>query len=874
MLRPRRLSTLCHAVASACLGLTAALGGEPTINVPSATRYGLDFWREADGLPQSRVRQIVQTRDGYLWLGTVGGLIRFDGARFTAFDVQTGALRDNEVWAIREDRDGALWIGTVGGGLTRFANGEFTTITKADGLPDDVIRHVDFDREGNLWISTLRGVCRRENGTFRTFTQRDGLRHESVTRFSASSSEGVFAVAGERLHRFDGERFVLADDVLTPEDGRPLILSSVRDGSLWISCEGGVAKQIHRGAVKTFACENHLTARNAVIFQDSHGTIWMGARDGLRRLEGDTFRIFSPRGNPVPLGPIMTIAEDREGSLWFGLETNGLARLRRAQFLTLGEEDGLTETSLRSVYQDRHGDIWLGTASGFARYRNGTVTNITTFNGSPLSWGNTFAEGPDATLWVGSAAKLFHLRNDELTPVPGWNPSTDIKAILRDPQNRMWVTTDGDGVFIFEGNNVRRLRAADGLAGDHARGILCDRQGVYWIATFGSGLSRYENGTFTNFTTRDGLGSDRVVAIHEFSDGSLWFSTRGGVTRYRDGKFRNFTAADGLPVNFVSSILDDDRGNLWFSSDLGIFQVRASDFEDVAAGRSKRVNPIAYGVKDGMSSAGFIAGQQPSACRTRDGRMLFPSLRGLVVVDPARIFSNTIAPPVHIESARINGQARSLRQAAEIGPGDNRIEIHYTALSLMAPEKVRFRYQLVGIDPDWIDAGTRRFAYFANLPAGDYTFRVSACNNDGVWNESGAQFAFRLKPYFYETRWFYALCAFGLIVVPAALYRLRVRRLEARQAELKQKVAEAVAKVRVLSGMLPICASCKKVRDDRGYWNQIEVYIRDHSDTQISHGICPDCVQRLYPEVASEVLRKSRERSKQTDPNNPELDLR
>jgi hypothetical protein len=367
-------------------------------------------------------------------------------------------------------------------------------------------------------------------------------------------------------------------------------------------------------------------------------------------------------------------------------------------------------------------------------------------------------------------------------------------------------------------------------------------------------VNKYADGKFTTYTVRDGLGSNRVTGIYEDGTGVLWFATRGGLTRLKDGRFLNFTTRDGLFYSFVSGMLDDGRGSFWFSCSQGIFRVNKADFGDYADGKIKAVRSVAYGVEAGMLTTAFGAGLQPNVWKTTDGRLLFCSLKGLVVVDPAHLSSNTYAPPVHIEQVLVNKQARATGRYVEISPGKGEVEIHYTALSYQAPAKVLFKYQLEGFDREWVEAGGRRFAYYTNLPPGSYKFRVIACNNDGVWNETGDTFSFRLKPYFHQTVWFYLLCVLAVTLLVGLVYELRVNQLKARERTLRQRVAEEVAKVKVLHGLLPVCASCKKVRDDRGYWSQLETYLKEHSDTEITHGICPECMKKLYPDYADAVL--------------------
>jgi ligand-binding sensor domain-containing protein len=824
-----------------------------------SSHYGIDFWHEAQGLLSNRIRDIVQTRDGYLWLATDGGLVRFDGADFTTFGVRTGSLKYDEVWALKEDKEGGLWVGTFGGGLTLLKNGRFTTFTTADGLPDDAIRLIDIDPSGNLWIATSHGACRYSQGRFTSFTSKDGLSHDFVIGICAGSPQGVFAVAGDKLHRFVDGKFVVENGLIQEKDGRIWSLSSGRDGSLWIYFEGGLAKKFKDGRLTTYPFEDKLATRTGRIYEDPQGTVWVGTRDGLRRLRNGKFETFPSTEARTSLGMVFTMCADREGSLWLGLEVNGLARLRRTQFNTLPGEGEWSNNSVSSVFQDSKGNIWIGTSLGFARYSGEDITLYTELDGAPIPPVTSIAEDKDGNLWIGAGGQLLKMKDGRLSKDASWKRAFEIKTIYRDPKGRMWVAPDGDGLFRYEDGRVTVYRTQDGLPSNQVRGILYDRHGVLWVTTFGGGVSRFADGKFTTYTVRDGLGSNRVVAVHEDESGLLWFATRGGLSRFKDGRFFNYTIQDGLLVNQISGILEDAKGNFWFSCAQGIFRVSKAELNDFAEGKIKKITSSAYGVRDGMRSMAFAAGYYPNACKTRDGRLLFASLKGLVTIYPDSLFTNALVPAVHIEKVlfnkRLEHTGSSTGPHVDIPPGEGEVEIRYSALSFLAPEKVQFKYRLEGFDKEWVEAGTRRFAFYANLPAGEYRFQVIACNNDGVWNETGDSFSFHLQPHFYQTRWFLLLCLLALIVLAAIAYQLRVRQLKAHERELQKKVDEALAKVKILSGMLPICSNCKKVRDDKGYWSQIESYIREHSDTKITHGICPDCLKSLYPQFAAEVLQ-------------------
>ena len=760
--------------------------------------FGLDLWGGAEGFLQTRIRAIQQTSDGYLWLATAGGLVRFDGVRFTTFNVQTGSLRDNEVWTLKETRDGALWAGTISGGLTCYQNGVFTSYTTADGLPDNAVRKIDEDAAGDLWIGTLRGLCRYARGKFTAVTERDGLPPGLVSEICAQSQEGIFVIASDKLYRWAGGKFALENLPAEEGDGVVSSLAAGRDGALWLYYEGGVVKRLKSGAVTRFALESGRSARIGRIYEDREGMVWLGARDGvhpLRRLQNGRFEVFTPGNKKESLGTIMSMYEDREGNLWLGLEANGLGRLRRTQFVTLAVDDRQPAgSSMRTVIQDSRGSIWVGTTAGFLQYRDGAITSYTELDGRSLPWVNCIAEDQTGTLWIGAMDSLLKLRNGQLFREPTWTSrAVEIRSIYRDANDRMWVATDGNGLFLYEGDKVTVFTTHDGLASNNLRNVLRDRQGALWIATFGGGVTRYTEGKFTTYTTADGLGSNWVVTLYEARDGAMWLSTRGGLSRYAHEKFLTFRAQDGLPVNFVTAIIEDDQGNFWFSCDQGIFRVKKTDFDEFAAGKIPRLAPVIYGPEDGLLSTGFLAGQQSVSCRAADGRLLFPSLKGLVAVDPAHLTSNTVIPPVQIEDVTINKRPVRLGPAIEIAPGDGDVEIHYTALSFVAPAKMRFRYKLEGFDQQWVDAGTRRFAYYANLPPGRYNFQVIASNNDGVWNRTGAVVAFRLQPHFHETAWFWGVLAIGLGLGVLGIFRVRTAALRRSNEQLERRVAERTA---------------------------------------------------------------------------------
>jgi ligand-binding sensor domain-containing protein len=821
--------------------------------LPPLAQYSIDTWDGAGGLPQIRIRAIVQTRDGYLWLGTANGLVRFDGVSFTTFGINTSSLKDNEISSLVEDNEGALWIGTYGGGLTRFTAGQFTTFTTADGLPDNSIRKVDKDLLGNIWFATPRGVGRYSKGKFSAYTTRDGLPGNFISSICAGSPQGLFAVAGGKLNRLANGKFVTETAAVGEDDGRVDSMTCGPDGAVWMTFESSRIKCWKDGRATTYREADLKGHRPGAIYPDPQGTFWIATRDGLVRFHDGAFEALTTPQARAKLGLVQSIFADHEGNLWLGTEANGLARLRIVAVRMLTAEDGLSESSTRCVYRDRRGDIWIGAYLGFSRLSQGKLTAFNQIDGNPLTTVTSIGEDLQGRIWLAIGGKLFIRDSERLVPVPGWSAVFDIKVIARDQQGDMWIGTDGDGLFRVSNGAITSYRTKDGLPNNQVRAVLSDRHGALWVGTT-AGLARLQNGKFTTFGTSDGLANSRITSIYEDADGILWLGTRGGLIRLQGGRFFNIRETEGLPNNYIFNVLDDGQGNFWLGSAKGIGRVRKADLDALSAGKISKVQVASLGYREGLRTASLVAGTQPNASIGPAGQLLFCSLNGLVQVSPMKEKTNSLVPPVYLEQVSINKQIMPVDRPPELPPGPCEIEIHYTALSYVAPEKVLFKYRLEGVDDRWVEAGQRRFANYASLPPGSYRFQVIACNNDGIWNQTGASYSFRVPPRFYQTAWFAGLTLLLFAGLAGGAYALKIQRLQAHERELQRRVDEAVAQVKVLHGLLPICMGCKKIRDDKGYWNQIENYIARHADIKFSHSLCPDCLKTFYPDVADQVL--------------------
>jgi PAS domain S-box-containing protein len=771
----------------------AAAGG-PELRPPGALEHVLESWQSDRGLPQNTVFAIARTTDGYLWLGTEEGLVRFDGVRFVVTDGSTAPqMRSNDVRALLADPDGSLWIGTNGGGLLRLEEGTLTVLGTSDGLAGDAVLSLHKGRQGVLWIGTTRGLSRLEDKRIQTYTTRDGLPHDHVLSLREDHEGRLWIGTRRGLVRMENGTFTTytTKQGLARDEVHALCVD--RLGQLWVGTAGGGLTRLKDGAFQAYTTRDGLPGEFVrALLQDSRGDLWIGTNGGgLARLRDGAFEAYSTRQG-LSSDLVFALAEDPEGNLWVGTNGGGLARLRARTFASITTKQGLSHDVVLPIYEDRAGSVWVGTAGGgLNRLRDGRVTRYTARNGLPADLILSLAEDAAGKLWVGTLGGLSRMdRGSSFKTYTTHDGLTQNAALtlLGSQDGSLWIGTNGGGLNRFEDGRFTAYTRQDGLADDVVWCLLEAAGDTLWIGTSG-GLSRLQKGRITTYTTRDGLPAHEVMALHADADGALWIGTTGGgLGRLKDGRFAAVTTREGLFDNTVLRILEDSEGYFWMSSNKGVFRVRKSDLDDVAEGRTPLVVSLAYGTADGMATAECNGGVSPAGWRMRDGRLWFPTLKGVAVVDPRRVPTNTLPPPVVVEEVVVDHEALDARRPARLPPGWRHVEFRYTASSFVAPEKVRFRYRLEGFDPGWIEAADRRRAHYTSLLPGKYRFRVIAANNDRVWNESGASFAFEVQPHFHQTYFFYALCLLVAGAVGAGVYRFRMERV--REIELQALVGE------------------------------------------------------------------------------------
>jgi len=776
-------------------GAALALDPEKAI-----TQYLHQVWQIEDGLPSNVIPAIVQTRDGYLWLGTEGGLVRFDGVRFTVFNPEsTETIKSYSVESLCEGQDGSLWIGTAGG-LIRLKDGQFTTYTTKDGLPDNRVTAISEDREGNLWIATYGGELSRllRNGTITTHSTQAGWPGGAVISIYRDREGNLWIGTSVGLVHLSGEKFTTypMQGDLPKKPVRPIYED--RRGNLWIGTEGGGLYRFKDGRVIRFTTSDGLSHNYVrAIYEDREGNLWIGTYGrGLNRLKDRQFTRFTTKDG-LSDDRILAICEDREGSLWIGTYGGGLNRFKDGKLTTYTTQEGLSHDWAYSIYEDRAGNLWVGTKGGLNRFKDGTVTTYTTKDGLSHNMVRSLYEDRAGTLWIGTqGGGLNGFKAGRFTTYTTRHglSSDHVRSIYVDHQGSLWVGTlvgTGTGLHRFKDGRFIAYARQDGSAFGVVYSMLEGHEGSLWVGT-NNGLFRLKDGESVHYMSQHGLPDSQVMTLYEDRARVLWIGTYGaGLSRFKNGTFTTYTMKEGLPDNVVYQILEDERRRLWISSNKGIFYISKDELNEYAEGRIGSITSVSYGKADGMKAIECSGAHQPAGWKTRDGRLWFPTTKGLVMIDPQHLKTNILPPPVYIEQVMVDQKPLGPDEKFELPPGKAELEFHYTALSFLDPKKVEFRYRLEGYDKDWVTAGTRRVAYYTNLSPGDYRFRVIACNNDGVWNEAGAAAEFSLKPHFYQTtRWFYTLCAMVLILLGPSIYLLRVRQLKAREKELERLVEE------------------------------------------------------------------------------------
>jgi ligand-binding sensor domain-containing protein/signal transduction histidine kinase len=825
-----------------------------TATVPSPGDYRIDNWTTDQGLPQNTVQCLLQTHDGYLWIGTQSGLARYDGLRFTVFDRNnTPAFKTDNILCLTEDAHDTLWIGTADG-LLRLRDHTFTYFSTVPLESERRVRAICPDSNDGIWVGDGGVVAALHDQRY--FLRTDLQAGLIQSLFQDSTGELWVGTEGG-LFRRGAQTGDWRTIYQAPRPDRLYGASAVcRDGlgNVWFGNETGLWRY-RDGQLDVYRTEHGLSPGIvSSIAEDGDGALWLAVGRHVNRFNGGQFSRFDAKTG-LPDDEMQCVCADHEGNIWVGTARSGLVRLRPRTLVTYTVQDGLVSDDVCSICEGRAGEMWFGTWGGVSRFADERFTNYPNVS-APVF------QDHSGVVWLVMNGDLAWLRSDqpELFAPKEWPLFHDVMSMYQDRSGAVWAAV-GCGLWRLRGSRcelyaLSNLLGAAGLVRTNTIphwvdeklgreylvhtnalpgqsspvGILGDHAGNLWVGSKASGLHCFRDGRFTTLSITNGLTSDLVGPLLADPDGTLWIGSDKGLNRLSKGHITRFTTAEGLAENIVGNLLEDDDGWFWTLGHHGIHRMRKQDLTELAEGKRRTIRSMSYGTAEGMLSSEGNVGLFPNTCQTPDGLLWFPTTRGVVVVEHNQMLPRDRPAPVVLEQVLaddeiifgdgVAGEAglrlKSPLEAEKPGPppgsqlstinhqlpaGRARLlEFRYTANTFIAPEQVQFRYQLVGHDRDWRDAGLRRTAIYTDIRPGTYRFRVVAINYHGVESEAPAEFAFSLAPFFYQTRWFYGASTLAVLLTGLGLHRLRVGRLARKQA-LEQQLALALQRERIAKDM-------------------------------------------------------------------------
>ncbi|MBM3902888.1 MAG: hypothetical protein FJ379_12510 [Verrucomicrobia bacterium] len=789
---------LAHGIAASAAAMQDVAQGE--------CPYVIHSWRMEDGLPENRVRSVLQTRDGQLWVGTFNGLVRFDGTSFRALDPSnTPGLKDGAIRSMFEDSRGTLWLGHQNGQLTTCHRGKFSASPVPQGWPNAEVDSFAEDRAGNVWVMNREGWLAR-------FHQSAGMGVVSpsaewlVNHLHVDSAGGLWTHRNMEVIPLGPGGMALPEPQLRPPIRAPLLACASRFGGMWVA-DTGLRRWEEGRWVEDRGPLPWDAPGLTALMETSAGDVWVGTyskgihvapRDGAAHQVGVT--------EGLSHNTVSALMEDREGNVWVGTGGGGLNMLRRKRVTMVRPGDDARQHPALSVTTNRAGGLWVGTeGAGLYTQEGNAWRNFDDRRGIQRRDAWSVLEDRQGRVWVGSAWNGVLLKSgDRFISAPGWpRKSWLVYALFEDSTGSLWAGGER-GVGRLQGETWQVFDLHPDIVEERVRHIAEDRSGTIWLATAGNGLWRFRNGGLSNLGPGQGLAAKYLTCLHVDGAGTLWIGSKGdGLWRYRDATFARVTSQHGLPGDTVMSILGDRTGHLWLGTFRGLARVDLETLNACADGRGATLEVLQLDLADGLATLEFEGPNQPNACRAQDGRLWFATGAGLAVVDPGSLRINQIPPPIVIDEVLVDGkpvlrghaspaeevgntrprtwdEAQS-NPAIEIPPGRHRIEIRYSGLSFAAPRRVRFRSRLEGLDEHWSDVGNMRMAQYHYLPPGTYRFAVVGSNNDGVWSTSEASITFRQLPHYWQTRWFRA----GSAGVSAACVAMAVIAVNRRRHHLK-----------------------------------------------------------------------------------------
>ena len=806
------------------LAFSSARAVEPRRHI---SQYAHTAWRIQDGFFSGVPNAITQTKDGYLWIGTEAGLVRFDGVRFVPWIEPEGKhLPQPAVYSLLGAADGSLWIGT-GGGLAHWINGDLINYSTVVGR----VKSIREDQQGKVWIARSRfgpveagSLCGIEGSETRCYGAADGLKCAYGSELVIDEQGNFWIGSSDALCRWKlGSSSTYLQRELKEIEGLVGVagLAAGRDGVLWAGIprtgRSFGLRQFANGAWTPYIVPGLNGTDLAVntLLLDRHNALWVGTvNQGIYRVyDGKADQFSSSDG--LSSNSVEQFYEDREGNVWVATSM-GIDCFRDARVATFSVREGLTADGVSSVLGSRDGTVWIGNQGALDVVRQGALSKITAQNGMPGQDVTSLFEDHSGRLWVGADQELAvyeHKRFRSIKRSDG-SPVGVVVAMTEDTDNNIWASVVGKGEGLIRIRDLKLVESVATPPHTHALALAPDPRSGIWLGLRANGLARYRDGRFEAVFSNQGTASDPIFDLLVDSDGAIWGATNRGLIRWKEARVETLTSRNGVPCDSIYALVRDNIGSLWLSTKCGFVAITDSELAKWRRQADSTIRVKVYDAFDGAQPG--HTSFRPAASMSADGRLWFANDSSLQMIDPGRLDPNDIPPPVRIEQIVADKNNYSSTDKLRLPPLTRDLEIDYTALSFRVPRKVRFRYKLEGHDADWQDPQTRRQAFYTDLRPGHYRFRVIACNNDGVWNEQGATLDLFVAPAWYQTNWFLRLCFVTGIFLLWALYALRVRHIERSiHARFDERLAERTRMAREFHDtLLQTIQGSKMVADD------------------------------------------------------------
>lgn len=789
-------------VATACLLALPVLALDAS---KPLSEFMFQTWSVDEGLPHSAIRDVTQTRDGYLWFATHEGVARFDSLNFTVFnEANTPSLKGTGVITLLAAKDGSLYIGLRDGGVVQYLDGKFEALATEPALPTGRASLLAEDSTGAIWASVgSAGIARVTGKTSKLFSTADGLPTGIITIVRATANGEVWVGTANGLAVFrDGKFNSKPTGSWIDTTGIADVLRDSK-GRLWVATSGEGLAIVEGDTIRRIRRAQGLGSDSLTrMIEDRSGSIWVGSLEGVQRIERDKPEHIErfTAADGLSNNNIRAILEDSENGVWVGTD-QGTSRFRESLLMTWGARRGITQEFTRAVLEDRKGRVWVATADGLFMMQDGTTRRFGREQGLLTTAVLSLAEDPNGTLWIGTnGGGLHRMVNDkiELVSAKMALPAVAVRAILPMKDGSLYV---GTATSLFKWSwkaevPVQRVTVGQGQNVEQVTSLHEDARGNAWVGSrSGAGVIEPGSGAPVMLVVE---GKSPVLAINGDQQGRVYASfTTYGVARI-DGagaarKVRFLSRNDGVPEQSFFVAIDDKRGSLWLCSTRGIVKLPMAQIEERIAGKREKIEPAYFTRADGMASTQCNGASQPAGWLMRDGRVLFPTAKGIAVVSPdAKMLAPRKAPPVHIRRVSIDGAPSpyTAQEGVQLPAATHRLEIDYVGLSFSDPEKVRYRYRLEGFDENWVEAQRETKAVFTNINPGQYLFRVISSREGGEWNDTGMSLRVVQRPHFYETGWFRWGGLLVVLLAAFAAYRGRIMQLKAQRTLLHKTVVE------------------------------------------------------------------------------------